>query len=201
MFKCRIFTFIIFFLCISGISLGQEATKAETKIGIGIAIIDMEKLFEFNMSQGLAAYATITVPIITSPGFRIEPEIGYGSYSQDYTSNGTNYEGNVSSWRIGVGIFPQRMYGDFTLYYGGRIGYISQKQTSEVGSNKEEETTSGFFIAPAIGGEHNFSDHFSIGAEAQVVYGSLKNEEDDRDFDVDISLFDTRGLIFFRFYF
>ena len=201
MFKCKAFIFIIIFLCISGISLGQEATKTETKIGIGIAIIDMEKLFEVSMGTGMGMFATITVPIITSPGFRIEPEVGYFSFSQDYTAGGTTVEQSLSSWRIGVGILPQGMYGDFTLYYGGRVGYISQKQTSEVGSNKEEETTSGFFIAPTIGGEHNFSDHFSIGAEAQLVYGSLTNEEDDRDYDVDISLIDTRGLIFFRFYF
>ena len=199
MFRCKTFVIIIIILCISGISLGQEATK--TKTGIGIAIIDLEKIFEMNTSGGVGTYATITIPIITSPGFRIEPEVGYFSFSQDYTTGGTTREQSLSSWRIGVGILPQSMYGDFTLYYGGRVGYISQKQTSEVGSNKEEETTSGFFIAPTIGGEHNFSDHFSIGAEAQVVYGSLTNEEDDRDYDVDISLFDTRGLIFFRFYF
>ncbi|MCK4558614.1 MAG: outer membrane beta-barrel protein [Calditrichia bacterium] len=195
MFKCKTFVFIIIFLCISGISLGQEATKT----GIGIAIIDLEKLFEMNTSVGVGA--TITVPIITSPGFRIEPEVGYFSASEKATISGTTYEESVSSWRIGVGIFPQKMYEDFTLYYGGRVGYISQKQTSEGGGSIDEETTTGFFIAPAIGGEHNFSDHFSIGAEAQIVYATLTNEEDDRDYDVDLSLFDTRGLIFFRFYF
>jgi len=197
MFKCKTFVFIIIFLCISGISLGQEATKT----GIGIAIIDLEKLFEMNASGAVGTYATITVPIITSPSFRIEPEVGYFRASQEVTISGTTYEESESSWRIGVGIFPQKMYEDFTLYYGGRVGYISQKKTSEGGGSEDEETTTGFFIAPAIGGEHNFSDHFSIGAEAQVVYASLTNEEDDRDYDVDLSLFDTRGLIFFRFYF
>lgn len=197
MFNCKTFIFIIIFLCISGISLGQEATKT----GIGIAIIDLQKLFETNTSGGVGTYATITVPIITSPSFRIEPEVGYFSASQDYTVSGTSYEESVSSWSIGVGIFPQKIYKEFTLYYGGRVGYLSQKMTMEEGSNKDEETTTGFFIAPTIGGEHNFSDHFSIGAEAQVVYATLTNEEDDRDFDVDLSLFETRGLIFFRFYF
>ena len=69
--------------------------------------------------------------------------------------------------------------------------------TEKTGSNEEEETTGGFYVAPAVGGEHHFSDHFSIGAEAQVVYGSLKNEEDDRSYDVNLSLYNTRGLIFF----
>ena len=102
MFKCKTFIFIIIFLCISGISLGQETTKTETKIGIGIAIIDMEKLFEVSMGTGMGMFAMITVPIITSPGFRIEPEVGYFSFSQDYTTGGTTREQSLSSWRIGV---------------------------------------------------------------------------------------------------
>ena len=199
MFKCKIFVIIIIFLCISGISLGQEATK--TKTGIGIAIIDLEKIFEMSTSDGVGANATITVPIITSPSFRLEPEVGYFSATQEATINETSVEASVSSWSIGVGIFPQKIYEEFTLYYGGRIGYISQKMTSEAGTSKDEETTTGFYVAPAIGGEHNFSDHFSIGAGAQIVYASLTNEEDDRDYDVDLSLFNTRALIFFRFYF
>jgi hypothetical protein len=182
---------------LAGISFAQESTK----IGVGIAVIDMQKLFEANMSGGGGTYSSITVPIIISPTFRIEPEVGFFSASQEATVSGTTSEQTASSWTIGAGIFPQKVFSTFTLYYGGRVGYISQKTTSEAGSSKDEETTSGFYVAPAIGGEHNFSDHFSIGAEAQLVFAWLTNEEDDRDYDVDISLSDTRGLVFFRYYF
>jgi hypothetical protein len=193
----KLFIFLLILFCIASISLAQEGKKT----GIGIAVIDVQKLFEGNMSGTGGTYSAITIPIILSPTFRLEPEVGYFSASQEASISGTKVEESITSWTIGAGIFPQKVYTDFTLYYGGRVGYISQKMTSEAGANKEEDNTSGFYIAPAIGGEHNFSDHFSIGAEAQVVYASLTNEEDDREYDVDISLFDTRGLVFFRFYF
>ena len=181
--------------------IGTSFAQSSNKTGIGVALIDLQKLFEFSASQGYGANATITVPFILSPGFRLEPEVGYFSASQKADINGTTYEESASSWSIGAGVFPQNVYGDFTLYYGGRVGYMSQTQTDEAGTSKEEVTTSGFYIAPAIGGEHNFSDHFSIGAEAQIVYASMTNEEDDRDYDVDLTLIDTRALVFFRFYF
>lgn len=187
--------FILFFS--AGISLAQEGNK----IGIGVAAVDVQKMFEADMTPGGGTYSAITVPIILSPAFRLEPEIGYFNASQKASINGTTYEESVTSWTIGAGIFPQKEYEKFTIYYGGRVGYISQKATSEAGANKNEETSSGFYIAPAIGGEHNFSDHFSIGAEAQFVYASMTNKDDNRSYDVDIALIDTRGLIFFRFYF
>jgi len=197
MFNRNLFFILLIVCCLAGISFAQDGNKT----GIGIAVIDLEKLFELNMSNGSGTYATISIPIITSPGFRIEPEVGYFRASQEATISGTTYEQSITSWSIGTGIFPQKKFEDFTLYYGGRVGYLSQKMVSESGTSKDEETTTGFYVAPAIGGEHNFSDHFSIGAEAQFVYASLTNEEDERTYDVDISLMDTRGLIYFRFYF
>ena len=197
MLKCKISFVIIIAVALSGISMGQNANKT----GLGIAIIDLLSLFEINTSNELGTHATITIPIITSPGFRVEPEFGYFMASSKATVSGTDREESTSSWRIGMGFFPQKKYEDFFIYYGGRVGYISQKATIEVGTSKDEATTSGFYIAPAMGGEHNFSEHFSIGAEAQVVFASLTNEEDDRAYDVDLTLFDTRGLVFFRFYF
>ncbi len=197
MLSRSLFFFLLILFCIADISYAQEGNKT----GIGIAIIDLQKLFEVNVSNGSGTYATITIPIITSPGFRIEPEVGYFRAAQEATVSGTTFEQSITSWSIGTGIFPQKKFEDFTLYYGGRVGYISQKMVSESGTSKDEETTTGFYVAPAIGGEHNFSDHFSVGAEAQFVYASLTNEVDDRSYDVDISLIDTRGLIYFRFYF
>jgi hypothetical protein len=73
MFNRKLFVFFLILLCIAGISFAQDGNKT----GIGVAIIDLEKLFEVNMSNGAGTYATITIPIITSPGFRIEPEVGY----------------------------------------------------------------------------------------------------------------------------
>jgi hypothetical protein len=38
---------------------------------------------------------------------------------------------------------------------------------------KDELNSCGFHLAPALGGEHYFSDHFSLGGEAQFVYTSV----------------------------
>lgn len=199
MLKRNFFFILIILLLFVGTGFAQESTKT----GVGVAIIDLQKLFEVNTANGFGSNAAITVPIIISPSFRLEPEVGFSSAKQEATISGTTLEASVTMWNIGVGIFPQKIYEDFTLYYGGRVGYISQKMTDETGFDTDEETTSGFYIAPAIGGEHNFSDHFSIGAEAQFVYGSLTNKDEDRDpdYDVDLTLLNTRALIFFRFYF
>ncbi len=194
--KFNILVLIVVVFCLANLSFAQDGSKT----GIGIAIIDLQKLFEMSTSNGIAN-ASITVPIITSPSLRIEPEVGYFSATQSADISGTTYEETATTWNIGVGILPQKVYETFTLYYGGRVGYLSQKMTSESGFNKNEETTTGFYIAPTLGGEHNFSDHFSIGAEAQIVYGSLTNKEDDRDYDADLSMLETRALIYFRFYF
>jgi hypothetical protein len=197
MFKSKLVIGFILLICL----LGSSFAQSKTQVGIGVAIVDLQKLFEMSTSGGVGANASITVPIITAPGFRIEPEVGYFSASSSADITGTTAEETATSWTIGVGIFPQTVFSDFTLYYGGRVGYLTQKLTQEFGTSKDEETTSGFFIAPAIGGEYYFSDHFSIGAEALIVFATLTNEEDGRDYDVDLTLFQTRALIFFRFYF
>jgi hypothetical protein len=181
---------------------GTALAQSSSKMGVGIAILDLQKLFELFSSDGVGSNTTITVPLITSPTFRIEPELGYFSYTTEYTEQDITTESTGSAWNIGAGLFLQKVYNEFTLYYGGRIGYLSQKTlTEETDQPDDEETTSGLYLSPAIGGEHNFSGHFSIGAEAQIVYASLTNEEDGRPFDVDVTLFNTRALVFFRFYF
>lgn len=152
-------------------------------------------------SDGYGANATITVPYILSPGFRLEPEIGYFRVKQKAIIDGDEIAEIATSYTIGVGIFPQKVYEGFTLYYGGRIGYMSQKLRAEEPGNTDEETSSGLYLAPAIGGEYHFSNHFSMGAEAQILYSTLTNEADGRTYDIDITLFNTRALVFFRFYF
>ncbi len=198
MLKGKLIFSIIILVCFFGSSFAQSSTK----VGVGVAIIDLQQLFTMSMTDGVGANATITVPIIVSPAFRLEPEAGFLSAGQKVDYDGATYEGKATSWSAGVGLFGQAIKNGFTLYFGGRVGYITQKQTEEMtGQPDEEETTSGFYIAPAIGGERNLTDYFSLGAEAQVVYASMKNEVKDRTFDVDLTLINTRALVFFRFYF
>jgi hypothetical protein len=183
--------------------LGTSFAQSSGKIGIGVAIIDFETLFQLAMSEGAGGTASITIPYLMSPTFRLEPEFGYTSATQKLDGiAGYNWEASVSTMNIGVGIFPSKIFDAFTLYYGGRVGYLTQKQTEEeTGVDDAEATSSGFYLAPAIGGEYNFSDHFSLGAEAQFVYASMTNEEQGQDYKLKLTLLNTRALVFFRFYF
>ena len=202
MLKSKLTAGVFLLLLLISTGLAQSSGK----VGIGVAILDFGKLVEMSMSDGIAN-ATITVPFLMSPTFRLEPEVGYFSGTQKQEGQigpGLSYtwEAKAIAWNIGVGIFPQKVFDAFTLYYGGRVGYMSVKMTEELTGDPDwESTSSGFYIAPAVGGEHNFSEHFSIGAEAQIVYAALTNEETDRDDDVDLTFLSTRALVFFRFYF
>ncbi len=198
MLKGKLIFSIIILVCFFGSSFSQSATK----VGVGVAIIDLQQLFTMSMTDGVGANATITVPIIVSPAFRLEPEAGYFSASSKVDYEGGTYKEKATSYTFGVGLFGQTNKNGFSLYFGGRVGYMTQKQTEEeTGYDDEEETVSGFYVAPAIGGERNLSDYFSLGAEAQIVYASMKNEVQGRDYDIDLSLISTRALVFFRFYF
>lgn len=198
MLKGKLIFSIIILVCFFGISFSQS----ETKVGVGVAIIDLQQLFTMSMTEGVGANATITVPIIVSPAFRLEPEVGYFSGGSKVDFEGGTYEEKATSYTFGAGLFGQTVKNGFNLYFGGRVGYMIQKQTEEeTGFPKEEETVSGFYVAPAIGGERNLSDYFSLGAEAQIVYASMKNEVEGREYDIDMTLINTRGLVFFRFYF
>jgi hypothetical protein len=196
MSKNKMVTCFFVLICFSNISFAQSSNK----VGVGIALFDVHQFIEVITSQGTSVSSTITLPIVTSPNFRIEPEVGFFRAS-DEEKNGETIEETTTSWRIGVGLFPQKTFDDFTLYYGGRVGYLSQSQSHEQPNFKSEQSASGFYIAPAIGGEHNFSDHFSLGGEAQLVYSSVTVKPDEGDWEESLSVLNTRALVFFRFYF
>jgi len=94
-----------------------------------------------------------------------------------------------------------KKYSPFTLYYGARVGYITQTLTDENGSETDEVSSSGFYIAPVLGGEHYFSDHFSLGGEAQIIYASVSTKPDEGNWEQDLSAINTRVLVYIRFFF
>jgi hypothetical protein len=188
---------ILIVVCISSISIAQSSTK----VGIGVALIDMQQIFEAQISEGGFFSSTITVPMDLSPSFRLEPEIGFASASDEFKLNDFISEESSTSWKIGAGIFGLNKYDVFTLYYGGRVGYVTQTLKEVSGSDSDELSSSGFYVAPAIGGEHYFSDHFSLGGEAQFVYTSIGTTPDEGDWEQDLSVFNTRVLVFIRFFF
>lgn len=173
--------------------------------GLGVSVVDIHQIFEFGGSEGNAYNQSITVPIIFSESFRLEPEVGFYRGQNTVELNSDKQENTATQYRFGVGVFPQSMMKSSTLYYGARVGYLSLKlkeeETFSGTTTTDEVTASGFFIAPAIGGEYFFSNSFCVGCEAQLLYASISTDISDSSLEIKDSLISTRGLVFLRFFF
>lgn len=204
---------MVFFMW--GLIFAQQSISSQ--FGVGTAISDIDDIT-----------STIFFPITISSYFRIEPEIRFmrKSSSSDRESkendfNNTSTSENTSTskhFHIGIGIFPVIPKDSYNLYLGVRLGYIRISSSHEYNSisssidyyhnykSKVKESTNGYYIAPAIGGEYFLSDYFSLGGEVQVEYTSLKGEEKNEGDNQGItdrssSSTSARALILVRFYF
>jgi len=201
-----ILVFVVIFLLSSIPNYAQdEASKKTTKIGIGVTISDIKDLFQSIMGDGNAA-PSIYIPIDISPAFRIEPEISYYKFSEKEEYNSSTDENRITSYSIGLGLSSMNRRGSVNLFYGARFGMIKASSVNEYtyigGADKDEETGSGFYIAPTIGGEYFFSENFAMGGEVQIKYSSTKWEgENGGDEGVKRSVLSTRALFSVRFYF
>lgn len=124
------------------------------------------------------------VPIAFS-GFKLEPELGMYNYSYSITSGSAENQ-NVSStsFRIGTGIFyTHRTSAAFELYAGPRVGIVTHSQDiknfDSLSTPQNSETNSSrtdFYVGLSVGGEYFFSEHFSLGVEAELEYLNLGKE-------------------------
>lgn len=107
---------------------------------------------------------TIYLTINTKNNFRLEPTIGF-SFSKDR-----------SKYALGLGVFKQKDLSNLRLLAGLRLS-LSDGNI--------------FNIAPTLGGEYYFNEHFSIGSEIQLK-GTFGRD--------DFTLL-TNTLVLVRFYF
>lgn len=188
---------------VAALATAPTASAAENegvKVGIGIGIAP----FNVNSTLGVltAPPVSIYVPIDVSPQLRIEPSLGFTTFTgaQNVISPSSGY-----SWDLAVGgfyLFPQSA--GFGMYLGGRLGLSFQGLTSNAGATKTTETD--FFIKAALGGEYHFAPKFSLGAEAQlgVVFFGDQHATTGGVTTVPnrgLSGVATNGLLFVRYYF
>jgi len=201
MFRNSVILGIILIMCFFTLTQAQP----EKGWGIGVAVVDIQQLFEFSASEGMAFNSSIHFPFVLSPTFRLEPEIGYFRAKDVQELNNDKIEDTATQWRVGIGIFPQSVLKSSTLYYGARVGYVNlnlkEEETFQGITSIDEATASGFFVAPAMGGEYYFSNSFSLGAEVQLFYAKLSTDVKNSQVDITTNLINTRGLVFVRFYF
>lgn len=163
-------------LALSATANAQEA--ARRPFGLGISIVPLEG----------AGAPTIEVyaPIAIAPNLRVEPSIGI------LTRDRSAGEVDSRDVTLGVGLFyVQRVAEPVDLYMGGRFKLNFAKLDNGVADDSGTDV----ILAAAVGAEHYFATHFSLGAEAQLGFRS------DSDVSGDASGLFTTGLAFLRFYF
>lgn len=122
-------------------------------------------------------FPSIYIPIMVSPKFRLEPEIGIWWLSRSGYSN--------TIFRISWGMFSVERKEKTNLYRGLRFGVILRDG---------DTSTTALFMGPALGGEYLFSNYFSLGGEAQLNFTYCT--------DADLqSILSTKVIFFVRWYF
>lgn len=165
----------------------------DTRVGIGIGLTGGE--FGSSLLE-LATLAPVSIYVPVDFGsFRIEPEIGIFRASIE----SGDVEQTSTILQLGSGLFAQRGSGSTTLYYGGRVGITRQSSSVDTPAGDSDDSSTNFFIGPAVGAEYAFSSGFSLGGEAQLLYTSIGQEDDDDD--TSISIIRTRPIFFVRWYF
>ncbi|MCH8013168.1 MAG: outer membrane beta-barrel protein [Candidatus Marinimicrobia bacterium] len=174
----------------------QEVTaEKKTQVGVAVAITDIKEVFQY-IDEAISA-PEIFITINVSPKLRLEPGI---AFFQSSSGNG-DFKSSSKSFSIGLGIFPMTLKDGINLYYGARLGLIrTSSEYSFNGSDSEEMSAGGFFIAPTVGGEYFLNSSFTLGGEAQLRYASF-TKEDGIDEEGTSSTTSTRALLFLRFYF
>ncbi len=180
--------------------VASATEKDAVKVGLGLGFAP----FNLNSVQGVlnAPPVSIYVPIDIGPQLRIEPSLGFWTFSgdQNVISPSSGYV-----WDLAVGgfyLFPPS--GGFGVYAGGRLGFSFQGLTEAGGNTKTTETD--FFIKGALGAEYHVVPKFSLGAEAQLGVTFFGDQHQTTAGvtttpNRGLSGFSTNGLLFVRYYF
>jgi hypothetical protein len=190
----------------------QERTRSiglGTSISPGALVIPGEEdvlLFQ-------AGFNSILVPIRFSK-VTIEPEISVmRARSEETVQTGSNTFGtatsSITNTRFGVGIlWHLARRENLEPYIGPRFGTIRSRSKSKSPFSTSQEQSSKStdrFLAAVGGAQYFFSPHFSLGAEAQLLYTKIGTEErsgtTSPQQEGNQSTLGTTGLAILRFYY
>ncbi len=177
----------------AGIALGFEPFTLNIVSSIGSTVVPF---------PNVALYAPIDVASV-----RLEPSIGFATFSSNSTSafSGTPTSGH--DWALGLGAFYRVMApAPVGFYLGGRLGvaFVGTTFTGAgpgAGSITVSETD--FSLRLAGGGEYAVAPRFTVGAELQAGitwYGDPKSSSGG-GIARGLTTWTTNGLFFFRFFF
>jgi len=135
------------------VPLAAQGHPAARRLGVGITVPDIGVLLPINVGRHV----------------RLEPLLDFFTARADFpVSSDTAWE---SSTQIGLGLFmttaPQEQ---FTVYFGPRIGYLHGSTKVNGPSGQTSTTSSGWFVAGALGGEYSVVSRFSVGGELKIQF-------------------------------
>jgi hypothetical protein len=171
---------------LSGLSVVALVALAATadaqqpgSFGIGVALTRDVFLGGGEDSPPLTS---ITFPMNLG-AFRLEPEfaLSHAGFKQSDPFFG-DIDLSTTSILIGTGAYMMNGPNDDFIFYGGpRVGIIRNSQSDAATDPEQKLSSTDMFLGLALGGEHLFSKHLSLGAEARLTYyraGKLKVEPD-----------------------
>jgi hypothetical protein len=196
------------------ISTAQEKNESKTTVKWGLGV--SSSIFSISsLNYYIPPYQStaISIPIYFSNQFKIEPFVDYGNY-QNESKPGSIYdekdEFKYHTITIGSGIFYSKEIIDTRIHFGTNIGYVNQyyyqNYEGGISSYSTEHKGNGILIAPSIGGEYFFSNHFSLGSEVRFEWSELDSDNSQIDSMIEnkykssTNRFTTSGLVFVRFY-
>ncbi len=216
---CVAFACIVFLTVLAAPASGQDVMMVEedatpqTRIGIGVRVNDvLDNLLALNDDSELgtagALGIAILLPIDLNGVIRIEPELGFSSFSLNLEVDGEDdVESSANRVRLGLGVMALLQQPDLTFTAGGRVRYTRQSSEQpsfgfpDGGDDTDELVSSVLAIGPVVGGEYFFSRRFSLGAEAGLFYQSFGSEFNGEESDADVSTIQTTGSVFVRFFY
>ena len=177
----------------------QAQQKDGVKVGLGLGMNLNQLAQPTDLNWAGTVPVNIYVPIQISPALRVEPWLGFWTFSQnDFLGRTTDM--SMHAWDLGVGgLWYLQPASPFGIYLGGRLGLTFSGGEIDPGVTASETD---FRIQAVSGGEYFISPRFSIGAELQLgvtFYG---------DPSVTLTVtpsrgrtsWQTNGVLFFRYF-
>lgn len=162
--------------------VAQDPSPAERKrtIGIGVSLSPSALFIDEDVGFVPAGFGNFVIPIRMNPKLILEPEIGFTRFeSSDSGGAGIPATSNsFSNRRLGVGILGDfGSQGSLKPYIGARVLRLTMTTEFQSGGPTTTVKTSGWTMAGVVGGQHFFSDVFSLGGEVQLARTSFGEPE------------------------
>jgi hypothetical protein len=164
-----------------------HAQESNVRIGFGVSAgqIIIADLPDDNIMTPLHL-STVSIPIYLTKSFRVEPEFGIISRSQEVTwsTPRETQTSTTTNFRLGIGIhYVIQNLADveqMSLYLGPHLEVLpfSYERTSSLpGTPARTESQSNLMLGFRVGGEYSPVRPFSIGIETGLEYISVGDTE------------------------